>query len=74
MAKGDVHVVPGDKGWRVEIEGSGRARSTHQTQAEGRQAAREIARRSKREVLIHGRNGRIRDRNSYGNDPPSRKG
>ena len=22
--KGDVHVVPSDKGWRVEIEGTGR--------------------------------------------------
>ena len=22
--KGDVHVVPSDKGWRVEVEGSGR--------------------------------------------------
>ena len=32
--KGDVHVVPSDKGWRVEIEGTGGARSTHETQAE----------------------------------------
>jgi hypothetical protein len=34
--KGDVHVVPGDQGWRVEIEGTGGARSTHKTQAEAR--------------------------------------
>jgi hypothetical protein len=74
MAKGDVHVVAGDKGWRVEVEGTARTRSTHTTQAEARQAAREIARRSKSELLVHGRNGRIRERSTYGTDPPQSKG
>lgn len=74
MANGDVHVVPGDKGWRVEVEGTARARSTHQTQAEARQAAREVARRTKTELLVHGRNGQIRERNTYGVDPRSSKG
>ena len=74
MAKGDVHVVPGDKGWRVEVEGAARARSMHATQAEARQAAREIARRSKVELLVHGRNGRIRERNTYGKDARRTKG
>ena len=36
--KGDVHVVPSDKGWRVEIEGTGGARSTHKTQVEAAQS------------------------------------
>lgn len=74
MAKSAVHVVPSDKGWRVEIEGSGRARSMHPTQAEARTAARDIARRSKSELLIHGRNGRIRERNTYGRDRRRIKG
>jgi len=74
MAKGDVHVVPGEKGWRVEVEGTARARSTHSTQAEARRAARVIARRSKTELLVHGRNGQIRDRNTYGTDPRRSKG
>ena len=74
MAMGDVHVVPGDKGWRVEVEGTARARSTHTNQAEARQAAREIARRSKAELLVHGRNGSIRERNTYGKDPRRTKG
>jgi Uncharacterized protein conserved in bacteria (DUF2188) len=72
--KGDVHVVPSDKGWRVEVEADGRARSTHPTQSEARLAAREIARRSKRELLVHGRDGRIRERNTYGKDPRRTKG
>ena len=69
MAKGDVYVLRSDNGWRVETEGSARRRCTHQTQAEARQAARELARRDKVQLLVHGRNGRIRERNTYGNDP-----
>ncbi len=32
-------------------------------------AARDIARNQRSEVVIHDRQGRIRDRDSYGNDP-----
>jgi hypothetical protein len=74
MAKGDVHVVPSETGWRVEVAADGRARSVHRTQAEARDAAREIARRNKRELLLHGRDGRIRERNTYGKDPRRHKG
>jgi len=31
--------------------------------------AREIARHQESELFIHRRNGQIRERNSYGNDP-----
>ena len=74
MAKGDIHVVPNEGGWRVELEGTARARSSHPTQGEARQAAREVARRSGRELLVHGRNGQIRERNTYGKDPRKSKG
>lgn len=74
MAKGDVHVVPSDAGWRVEVAANGRARSVHKTQAEAREAAREIARRTKRELFVHGRDGQIRERNTYGKDPRATKG
>ena len=40
----------------------------------GERAAREIAINQKSEVFIHGENGRIRERNSYGNDPFPPKG
>ena len=55
MARGDVQVVAGDDGWRVEIAADGGARSVQRTQAEAREAAREIARRNKRELFVHGR-------------------
>jgi hypothetical protein len=72
--QGDVHVVPSESGWRVGVEGTTRARSTHKTQAEAAKAARQIARKNKSELLIHGRNGRVRDRSTYGRDPRRTKG
>ncbi len=72
--QGDVHVMPADKGWRVDVEGASRPRSTHKTQSEAAKAAREIARKNRSELLIHGRNGRVRDRSTYGNDPRRTKG
>jgi Uncharacterized protein conserved in bacteria (DUF2188) len=73
--KEDVHVVPAENGgWRVEVEGSSRPRSKHQTQSEARKAGREVARKNKSELLVHGRNGNIRARNTHGNDPRRSKG
>jgi hypothetical protein len=72
--KGDVHVMPGDKGWRVQVEGTGGARSTHSTQAEAAKTARRIARQSQTELLIHGRDGKVRERSTYGRDPRRTKG
>jgi hypothetical protein len=75
--QGDVHVVPAKNGWRVEIEastGNHRARSTHQTQAAAWKEAKKLARSSKSEALLHGRDGKIRERNTYRQDPPRTKG
>jgi hypothetical protein len=72
VPNGEVHVVPSDKGWRVEVDDRERAHSLHPTQADAIAAAREIARASERELCIHGRNGEIRDRVYRGN--ASRKG
>lgn len=49
--------------------GNSRDTSRHATQAEAITAARGIATNQRSEVVIHGRDGRIRDRDSYGNDP-----
>lgn len=63
------HVVTHPDGWAVKGEGNERATSVHSTQAEAIEAARAIARNQQSELLIHGRNGQIRERDSYGNDP-----
>lgn len=73
MAK-NVHVVPHPQGWAVRIEGNDRATSVHDTQRDAIDSGRDRARRDGTEILIHGENGRIRERDSYGNDPYPPKG
>ncbi len=68
------HVVPHANGWAVRGENNERVTSVHDTQAQAIERAREIARNQESELLIHGRDGRIRDRDSYGSDPYPPKG
>jgi hypothetical protein len=63
------HVVPHEKGWAVKGAGNKKATSIHNTQEEARKAAREIAINQQSEVVIHRPNGKIRAKDSYGNDP-----
>ncbi len=69
MSKRNQHVVPHSGGWAVRGAGSGKATSVHGTQAEAIDRARAIAQNQSSELLIHGRNGRIRERDSLGGDP-----
>ncbi len=75
MAKRNAHVVPVplNRLWAVRIEGNTKPTSTHRTQKEAISVARDIAKKNKSEVVIHGRDGKIRDKDSYGNDPRSIK-
>ena len=63
------HVVRREGGWAVRGEGNSRDTSHHSTQREAASAARDIAINQRSEVVIHGRDGRIRDKDSFGNDP-----
>lgn len=65
----NVHIVQRDNGWGALREGGQRATQVHDTQAEAIQAGRQMARQGQGELLIHGQDGRIRARGSYGNDP-----
>lgn len=68
------HVVPhGDK-WAVKGEGNQKNTVITGTQQEAIDRAREIARNQESELLIHGKNGQIRQKDSYGNDPRNIKG
>lgn len=66
--KKNVHVVPSNDGWDVKVEGHSGARH-FQTQTEAIRAGRELARGNRSENIVHGRDGRIRQRDSYGRDP-----
>lgn len=76
MSKKNPHVVPVEKGkqWAVKVEGNGRATSVHDTQKEAIEIARKIAIKNHAELSIHNRQGKIREKNSYGNDPNPPKG
>lgn len=70
-----VHITPRDDGrWNVIRDNAERASSVHDTQADAASAGRGTARRESTELYIHGRDGQIRDRDSYGNDPYPPKG
>ena len=67
MATRSQHVVPrGDK-WAVCKEGSIKVTRRFDTQREAISAARVIARKQRADVFIFGPDGRIRERELYGN-------
>lgn len=69
------HVTPHpDGGWQVKGAGNSRATVRTETQSDAIKIARDIAINNNSEVVIHGRDGRIREKNSYGNDPCPPKG
>jgi hypothetical protein len=69
MGKRDVHTVKNSegKGWVNKV--AGEVVSKHRTQQNANEKAVQIAKAQKSEHVIHGRDGRIREKDSYGNDP-----
>lgn len=74
MSRKGQHVVPNGGKWSVRSAGAQRASKTYATQQEAIEDARGRAKKMGTELYIHGRDGRIRERNSYGHDPLPPKG
>jgi uncharacterized protein YdaT len=72
--KRDIHVVPHNDGWATKKEGCQRVGATTNTQKEAIERARDQAKRERVEFVVHGRDNKIRDGDSYGNDPNLPKG
>jgi len=74
MTKKNVHVVKSKSGdeWSVKTENSQKAYRNVSTQQEAIEIGKNVAKNNISELLIHGVNGKIREKNSYGNDnnPP----
>lgn len=68
------HVVPNDGKWAVKGAGNSKNTAVTDTQAEAIKIARDIARNQGSELFIHNRQGQIRERNTYGDDPYPPKG
>ena len=64
-----IHTVPHNKGWAVKKGGGKRAVKVTETKAEAEKIARDLARREGAELVIHGRDGKIQDADSFGGDP-----
>jgi hypothetical protein len=69
MAKKNQHVVPLGKGWAVKGEGNSKYTVITEKKADATKIARNIAKNSNSEIIIHGKDGRIQDKDSYGKDP-----
>jgi len=67
--KHDVHVTktPGGARWRVSQ--GGETISTHSTQSTAIDVGRREAKRDRVELVTHGRDGKIRSKDSFGRDP-----
>lgn len=69
MSDKNVHTVPHDDGWANRREGADRVSKVFPTKDAAKRAGRDTARREGVEHLIHKKDGKIGERNSYGNDP-----
>jgi hypothetical protein len=72
--KKNQHVVPSGDQWAVRGEGNSKATRVFPKQTDAITHARDLARSSGSELVIHGRDGRIREKNTYGRDPFPPKG
>ena len=69
------HVTPHPKGgWQVKAAGAKKATVVTTTQRKAIEIATQIAKNQGSEMITHNKQGRIRERNSYGNDPYPPKG
>jgi len=70
MSGKNQHVVPTPKGkWGVRGEGNSKITKETSTQTQAIDIARDIAKNQESEVIIHRKDGTIRDKDSYGKDP-----
>ncbi len=63
MPKKNYHVVRSSNHWAVKS--NGRSLSGHNTQQQAIESGKVIARLTHGELVIHGRNGKIREKNTY---------
>jgi len=69
------HVVPNpDGGWDVKKAGAERASKHSDTKQEAVEKGRQISQNQGTELYIHGKDGKIQQKDSHGNDPFPPKG
>lgn len=74
MKKKTIHVVPHNGKWATRTGGNQRVTQNFETQSDAIEAGRQQAINNTTELKIHNKQGKIRESNSYGNDPKEIKG
>lgn len=70
MSTKGKHVVPRQRGgWAVKTAGKSRAGKVFETKTDAVNYARGAAKKEHGELYVHGKDGTIKERRSYGNDP-----
>jgi hypothetical protein len=69
----NVHVVPSGSGWVVEIDGDAASHS-YPNRRDAMEVGRRLARSNRVDFVVHGPDGRVRQRDSYSRDPFSVRG
>ena len=69
MAKGDVEVHPQGASWVVVLEGDPSSRSTHDRKEGAVDYGRALAKSMRVEFIVKNQDGKIAEKDSYGNDP-----
>ena len=68
--QGSHHVVPNpDGGWDIKKGGSERVSGHFELKPDAVDAGRQLSRNQKTGFYIHGKDGRIQQKDSHGNDP-----
>lgn len=70
MTKKNVHVThrKDDGKWQVKKEGNEKASKLVDTKKEAEKVGRELAKKEKSELVIHNKDGKISDKDSFGNE------
>ncbi len=74
MKNKDVHITQRPAGWAVVVSGNERASKVLDTQKQAIEYGKEIAKNNASDLVVHGRDGKIRQKDSYGHDPKTIKG
>jgi len=67
--EGDVEVHPQGDSWAVKVEGDSSPRSTHDRKSDAVDSGRALAKSLNVEFVVKDQDGRIAEKDSYGNDP-----
>ena len=71
--KGDYRITRTPEGdWKLKRDGADRAVGVFDRQRDAIERGKEVAENARRDLVIHGEDGRIRSKDSYGSETPKR--